>query len=127
MALTKSGFKLYYIALFSYAVLGNSWGTDPDGTGCLGCGKQEQYYNCADIAITGDGGPIPTQAPTPAPDTPAPTNAPPTQAPQPTTTTSPPAPGSCRATGVWEGDAGMDAWCHENCPINCPDSHCLCQ
>lgn len=31
---------------------GNSWGTDPvSGRGCLGCGNQEQFYGCADIAI----------------------------------------------------------------------------
>ncbi|KAK0058915.1 solute carrier family 25 (mitochondrial carrier protein) member 16 [Biomphalaria pfeifferi] len=30
---------------------GNSWGVDPDGTGCIGCGNQEQFYGCSDIAI----------------------------------------------------------------------------
>lgn len=31
---------------------GNSWGTDPvTGRGCVGCGNQEQFYGCADIAI----------------------------------------------------------------------------
>ncbi|XP_023933176.1 uncharacterized protein LOC106162929, partial [Lingula anatina] len=30
---------------------GNSWGTDPDGTSCVGCGPQEEFYGCADIAI----------------------------------------------------------------------------
>ena len=31
---------------------GNSWGTDPaSGHGCMGCGNQEQFYGCADIAI----------------------------------------------------------------------------
>nr|XP_022312788.1 uncharacterized protein LOC111117853 [Crassostrea virginica] len=30
---------------------GNNWGICPDGYGGLGCGKQEEYYNCADIAI----------------------------------------------------------------------------
>ena len=31
---------------------GNSWGTDPvSGRGCIGCGNQEQFYGCADIAI----------------------------------------------------------------------------
>ncbi|KAL8595513.1 hypothetical protein ACOMHN_000722 [Nucella lapillus] len=29
----------------------NSWGTDPDGTSCVGCGPQEQFYACADIVI----------------------------------------------------------------------------
>lgn len=31
---------------------GNSWGTDPKtGQGCIGCGNQEQFYGCADVAI----------------------------------------------------------------------------
>ncbi|KAK3581748.1 hypothetical protein CHS0354_035079 [Potamilus streckersoni] len=30
---------------------GNSWGTDPDGKSCIGCGPQEQFYGCSDIAI----------------------------------------------------------------------------
>ena len=31
---------------------GNSWGVDPDsGEGCVGCGPQEQFYGCSDVAI----------------------------------------------------------------------------
>ena len=31
---------------------GNSWGVDPiTNKGCIGCGNQEQFYGCADIAI----------------------------------------------------------------------------
>ena len=31
---------------------GNSWGTDLDtGRSCVGCGKQEQFYGCADVSI----------------------------------------------------------------------------
>ena len=30
---------------------GNSWGVDEYGAGCVGCGPQEQFYGCADIAI----------------------------------------------------------------------------
>lgn len=34
---------------------GNSWGADSGGgRGCLGCGNQEQFYGCADIAIGHD-------------------------------------------------------------------------
>ncbi|CAH1773491.1 unnamed protein product [Owenia fusiformis] len=29
----------------------NRWGTDPDGWECTGCGPQEEFYACADIAI----------------------------------------------------------------------------
>ena len=31
---------------------GNSWGTDVEtGRSCVGCGKQEQFYGCADVSI----------------------------------------------------------------------------
>ncbi|KAK2165238.1 hypothetical protein LSH36_53g07025 [Paralvinella palmiformis] len=30
---------------------GNSWGIDANGKGCRGCGAQEQFYGCSDIAI----------------------------------------------------------------------------
>ncbi|GFO23683.1 hypothetical protein PoB_005018800 [Plakobranchus ocellatus] len=33
---------------------GNSWGVSPDGRQCVGCGDQEQFYGCADIAIGHD-------------------------------------------------------------------------
>ena len=33
-------------------VLGNSWGTDViTGKSCVGCGNQEQFYACADVAV----------------------------------------------------------------------------
>ena len=34
-------------------ISGNSWGTDKNGTSCLGCGLQEVFKNCADISIGG--------------------------------------------------------------------------
>ncbi|XP_071141174.1 uncharacterized protein [Mytilus edulis] len=30
---------------------GNSWGTNSNGHGCIGCGNQEEFWNCADIQI----------------------------------------------------------------------------
>lgn len=46
---------------------GNSWGTDPvSGRGCLGCGQQEQFYGCADIAIGYDDIAIESHKPLPA-------------------------------------------------------------
>ncbi|KAL8573639.1 hypothetical protein ACOMHN_007192 [Nucella lapillus] len=34
---------------------GNSWGVDPDTQrGCIGCGPQEQFYGCADVAVGHD-------------------------------------------------------------------------
>ncbi|XP_033735979.1 uncharacterized protein LOC117324301 [Pecten maximus] len=31
---------------------GNSWGCDQSFRCCMGCGEQEQFYNCADVEIT---------------------------------------------------------------------------
>jgi hypothetical protein len=31
-------------------IIGNSWGCATNGC-CIGCGQQEQFYNCADIGI----------------------------------------------------------------------------
>ena len=47
----------------------NSWGTDPDGTSCVGCGKQEHFRACADISINGDGNPQPPTTVNPIPTT----------------------------------------------------------
>ena len=30
---------------------GNSWGTNDDGHSCVGCGPQEEFYGCSDVAI----------------------------------------------------------------------------
>ncbi|KAI1301946.1 Protein pygopus [Halotydeus destructor] len=35
---------------------GNNWGECADGTTKVGCGPQETYRNCADIAVSNDGG-----------------------------------------------------------------------
>ncbi|KAJ8317043.1 hypothetical protein KUTeg_004947 [Tegillarca granosa] len=32
----------------------NSWGKCPNGKGGVGCGPQEEFYGCADIAILDD-------------------------------------------------------------------------
>ncbi|XP_041349372.1 uncharacterized protein LOC121368698 [Gigantopelta aegis] len=41
----------------------NSWGFEPNGTGCMGCGAQEEFYGCADVAITAGGKPDTTVTP----------------------------------------------------------------
>ena len=62
----------YYHVLFQWTYrAGNSWGTDPDGTSCVGCGNQEHFRACADITI-GDGG-NPQNPPTTTPVVPVPT------------------------------------------------------
>ena len=34
-----------------FILTGNSWGTNDDGRSCVGCGAQEEFYGCADVAI----------------------------------------------------------------------------
>jgi hypothetical protein len=36
-------------------VAGNNWGVCKNGTGMLGCGPQEEFRACADVAVVGDG------------------------------------------------------------------------
>ncbi len=46
-----------------FLVLGNRWGFDVPGdasTGCLGCGSQELFFGCADVAIYRSAEDIPT-------------------------------------------------------------------
>ncbi|XP_033762898.1 uncharacterized protein LOC117344303 [Pecten maximus] len=39
-----------------YYKAGNNWGVDEvTGEGCLGCGNQETFINCADVSISGTG------------------------------------------------------------------------
>ncbi|XP_060587980.1 uncharacterized protein LOC132743477, partial [Ruditapes philippinarum] len=74
-------------------VTGNTFGRDEHGVGCLGCGHQETYINCADITIKGweiPTTPVPPTTPIPTTvwwtTTVAPTTRPP---PPPPTTTTP--------------------------------------
>jgi len=109
-----------------YYNAGNSWGIDPvTKKGCVGCGPQETFWGCSDIAISSNGHnpnpPSPTREPNPQPSfatTEIPT----------TTTTTPARPvGPCHATGPWTGDAQMNIWCQMNCAAGyCPPSHCTC-
>ena len=39
-------------------IAGNSWGVDPNGEGCLGCGNQETFRACADVTILSTGEPV---------------------------------------------------------------------
>lgn len=41
--------------------------------------------------------------------------------------TTPPSSGGCVAVGTWQGNAGMDKWCIDNCKMgNCPHNLCKC-
>ncbi|XP_045164026.2 uncharacterized protein LOC123528343 [Mercenaria mercenaria] len=110
---------------------GNNWGCDEEGCG-MGVGPQEQFINCADIAILPDCGNIPvttdsvtsntdsTGSVTPDGSTSGPVTGAPTAVPA----------RHCQAVGIWTGLAYMDGWCTFNClhpTINyCPATHCHC-
>jgi len=104
----------------------NNWGTCEDGSGAVGCGRQEHFRACADINITKEGEEKPsTEHPTTTSTTTLPEES--TSALETTTTTSE---GSCQATGAYEGSEDIDDWCEANChhPTQpyCPPTHCKC-
>ncbi|XP_060075035.1 uncharacterized protein LOC132554743 [Ylistrum balloti] len=124
---------------------GNSYGYAPNGTYCIGCGLQEMFLGCSDIAISaGSNGQVQPQV-TSRPVTSAPVQ---TQRPmiitaKPVSNTPNPAqpiqtvrPNSgiffgqtniqigqtggqtitgCRAINLWAGVAQLDQWCLDNC------------
>ncbi|KAL4221007.1 hypothetical protein ACF0H5_019270 [Mactra antiquata] len=129
---------------------GNSYGCDETGCG-IGLGPQEQFINCADIAIledcsdpTATSGPIVTDTTTISASTdtsifstgsttffPSSTDVPlrttDVVATDPPSTVNPNI--KCRAVGMFEDDDGMDRWCMANClhfPPYCPPSYCMC-
>ncbi|KAH3882763.1 hypothetical protein DPMN_006708, partial [Dreissena polymorpha] len=118
---------------------GNSWGVDPNGKACVGCGQQEEFRGCADVSIDGAGLPVvPTEpsVPTLPPQTykPVPQTLPPVTT-RTTLTSKPPVitPGptlprtGCHAINLWSGDSEMDKWCVDNCAIGkCPAFGCSC-
>ena len=104
----------------------NNWGMCEDGSGAIGCGRQEHFRACADINITKEGEEKPsTEHPTTTSTTTLPEES--TSALETTTTTSE---GSCQATGAYEGSEDIDDWCEANChhPTQpyCPPTHCKC-
>jgi len=115
-----------------YYKTGNSWGIDfVTKKGCEGCGPQETFWGCSDIAISaggGGGGDSTTFAPPTAVTSDETTTTATTTTTTTTTTKSgEPSPSKCRAVGVWKGDAGMDKWCVINCARGmCPSSDCSC-
>lgn len=120
---------------------GNNYGINPDGRGCVGCGSQEEFYGCADIAISSNGqtqapvivnptNPIIIQQSTMRPVVtfrpivtfrPFVTNAP-------VKTVRPPALLTCKAINYWAGVESLDQWCTVECRKgNCPKTACTCQ
>ncbi|GAB0093326.1 uncharacterized protein DMENIID0001_084100 [Sergentomyia squamirostris] len=106
----------------------NMWGTCPNGTEAVGCGKAETFRNCADIAITSNTGALPPHFAE---------NANPfllyyrdlrAQAPNdifPLVVRDQ----VCVPSPLYRRIPGMDDWCQINClryPPNCPESICHC-
>ncbi|XP_076099556.1 uncharacterized protein LOC143069009 [Mytilus galloprovincialis] len=94
---------------------GNSWGCNDSGC-CVGCGPQEQFYNCADIGIYNsdepyDFGEIPLKDPLSFLPKPLPTSKPKVK--------------TCHTSPEYRDVVGMEKWCQDTCPF-CPKSHCMC-
>lgn len=116
---------------------GNSWNCDAEGCG-IGIGPQEQFINCADIAIlpSCDGSSMTTESDTDDDDDDVTgTIIPPTDgtAPPVTVGVTGPTVGPavlCHAVGEWANQVYMDGWCMFHClhPLLkfCPASHCKC-
>jgi hypothetical protein len=120
---------------------GNNWGTCEDGSGAVGCGKQEHFRACADIRIGGgegtSGSPTSTTSNTATTTSNTATTTSNTVTTAHTEATTTPTDGttstsssSCHASGPYTGQPGMDEWCERNCrhPTHpyCPPTHCTC-
>ncbi|KAH9514759.1 hypothetical protein Btru_023560 [Bulinus truncatus] len=87
---------------------GNSWGVDPDGTQCVGCGPQEEFYGCADVSVVNQGG-VSTSTNTITSSTTAAPTTTKTTANTTTTTTTTSKTTTCKAAGAYVGVPGMDS------------------
>jgi len=96
------------------------WALDLDDFKGTFCGQgRYPLMNAVKQALGGETVPTPSGLP---PSTAGPSTIPPTLP----STTSPPS-GSCHAIGAWQGDAGMDKWCNDNCAVGfCPNDRCAC-
>ncbi|XP_046558802.1 uncharacterized protein LOC124267855 [Haliotis rubra] len=82
---------------------GNSWGCETSGHCCVGCGPQEQFYGCADVAILSSNSHVQTVHVTPSGG----------------------ATSGCSASGLWTGNSRIVTWCKTNCALgNCPSQLC---
>ena len=112
---------LYYKYILFFP--GNNWNFGPDGKGCMGCGQQEEFYSCADVAIIEEGQSIPTLPPRKH-VTKKLINKPNNHGNKGSEVNN----DGCHAIGNWKGIPTMDSWCNENCPMgNCPSNTCKCK
>lgn len=119
---------------------GNNWGVDPStGQGCLGCGPQEQFYACADIAITPKSfqrhynnllqSPLFNHVFRQTKQNFLQSVSLQHYHENPTMIMSrnKNSFSMCRSAGAWTGRAEMTSWCQRNCvPGYCPETHCIC-
>ncbi|XP_067659367.1 uncharacterized protein [Haliotis asinina] len=103
-------------------VTGKDWGRDPEAEdGCVGCGPQEWFVNCADINIYATDSATPTPQPSSSSGK-VTTTVRPTTPPVPTSYDS----SKCVASESFFHVPGMDTWCRILCPNFCPVTHCVC-
>ncbi|XP_041377639.1 uncharacterized protein LOC121390010 [Gigantopelta aegis] len=106
---------------------GNNWDCSKEEGCCKGCGPQEHFINCADIAITSTSAtqqrPLNTTQHTTTP--PPPSSSVSTTSVATSSTMSQATPtSSCREKTGWEH---IYPWCRTNCALGyCPRSHCTC-
>ncbi|KAI8740124.1 Zonadhesin [Biomphalaria glabrata] len=112
---------------------GNSWGQNADGTGCIGCGYQEEFYGCADVRIVSRGTAIiPGVYPTYkvgviVNNTVQVTKEPTVYETVYETSPTPENKGGAECQGV-PGRGDLNNWCQINCKMGyCPASHCTCK
>ena len=111
--LNNKKFLHYHFVLFNdFIVVGNSWGCSEDDC-CIGCGEQEQFFNCADIGIsdaeTKHVEPVSRNTLSSLHDI----NLIETRMMK------------CKPSPVYTNVPGMTEWCQDVCPF-CPQSHCIC-
>ncbi|XP_050410035.1 uncharacterized protein LOC126824727 [Patella vulgata] len=122
---------------------GNSWGTNPDGKSCVGCGPQEEFYACSDIAIASDS--MVTKSPVASVTVPTksrvaigmvPIEMLTTRLPKARKTSSfapiqasqsPSLNKNCHAIGTFANHQAYNNWCVANCALGiCPGYLCSC-
>ena len=92
-----------------------------------GDGAPEQFWNCADVKIIGEGGETDPVEPVDPVEPDDPVDPDPEEPVDPDPVVDPPTNGKCRTFGTWAGLT--NEWCEINCnwiPSNCPPTHCIC-
>ena len=114
--LNKQYMSCYDVCITYHLVVGNSWGVDPvTSKGCVGCGPQEQFYGCSDIAIMSGNSTAQQWNVTSAPVDLHHTES--------TESVLP----ICEANGVYSMIPSMNGWCQHRCDGGtCVSSHCIC-